>query len=91
MGNVITVLAELVEKIDGNKLRDVVKLHREVIVAQRLGYLLDMLRRQDLSKLFIGMVKEAPWRRLEPTGEAAGAGENRKWRLLVNARLEPEA
>lgn len=90
LGNVITVLSELAEKIDGVKLRDVVKRHGEVIVAQRMGYLLDMLRRQDLSKLFVGMVKEAPRRRLEPAGEVAGASENRKWCLLVNARIEPE-
>ncbi|MFA6316158.1 MAG: type IV toxin-antitoxin system AbiEi family antitoxin [Elusimicrobiota bacterium] len=89
--NAVTVLAELAEKIDGFKLRDAVKRHREVIVAQRLGYLLDQLRRQDLAKRFVSLVQGSPWRLLDPAGEAAGASENRKWRLLVNARIEPEA
>lgn len=89
--NAVTVISDLAEKIDGSKLRDAVRLHRDVLVAQRLGYLLDMLRRQDLSERFLGLVKDAPYRLLEPAGGAAGASESRKWRLLVNARIEPEA
>ena len=88
--NVVTVLSELAEKLDGGKLRQTVKGHDEVIVAQRLGYLLDKLGRQDLSKGFADWVKGAPLRLLDP---AAGSrsSENRKWRLLINARVEPEA
>jgi len=59
-------------------------------VAQRLGHLLDLLRRQDLSKGFVNMVKDAPPRPLDPTAPSAGASESRKWHILINTRLEPE-
>jgi predicted transcriptional regulator of viral defense system len=81
----------LAEKLDGAKLRDTVKRHEDVIVAQRLGYLLDSLRRQDLSKGFAGMAKSASTRPLDPAAPLAGATESRKWHVLINARLEPEA
>jgi hypothetical protein len=59
-------------------------------VAQRLGYLLDALRRQDLSKGLASMVKDAPLRPLDPAAPLAGVPESRKWRILINTRLEPE-
>lgn len=90
LDNVITVLSELAEKLDGRKLRQTVKRHDEVIVAQRLGYLLDKLGRRDLSNGFAGWVRDAPLRLLDPAGTAP-VSESRKWRLAVNTRLEPEA
>ena len=89
--NVITVLAELAEKLNGIKLKDTVKRHDEIIVAQRLGYLLDKLGRQDLSKGFIRWIEKAPLRPLDPSLPIAGASESRKWHLLINTRLEAEA
>jgi len=89
--NVATVLSELAEKLDGNKLRATVKRHGEIIVAQRLGCILDKLRRQDLTKRFAKWIGEAPLRPLDPTASSAGASKSSKWRLLVNARVEPEA
>lgn len=93
LDNVITLLSELAETLDAAKLRDTVKRHGEVLVAQRLGYLLDLLGRQDLTKGFAGWVDDAPLRRLDPSSppEEAPAKESRKWRLTVNAQLEPEA
>lgn len=88
--NVVTVLSELAEKLDARKLRRTVKGHDEVIVAQRLGYLLDKLGRQDLSKGFSDWVEAAPLRLLDP-GAKPGASESRKWRLSINAQVEPEA
>jgi predicted transcriptional regulator of viral defense system len=88
--NVVTVLSELAEKLDAAKLKQVVKRHGEVIVAQRLGYLLDKLGRRDLSQGFAEWVKEAPLRPLDPSGPPS-ASESRKWGLVVNARVEPEA
>jgi len=91
LDNVITIISELAEKLDSGRLRDTVKRHGDDIVAQRLGYLLDQLRRQDLSKGFVHMVKDTPLRPLDPTVPIVGATESRKWHILINVRLEPEA
>lgn len=88
--NVATVLSELAEKLDAAKLKQVVKRHGELIVAQRLGYLLDKLGRRELSEGFAAWVKEAPLRPLDPAGSSS-ATESRKWSLLINAKVEPEA
>jgi predicted transcriptional regulator of viral defense system len=89
--NVATVLSELAEKLDEKRLREIVKRHGEVIVAQRLGYLLDRLGRPNLAKVLAAWVAEAPLRPLDPGSPVEGASESRKWHLLVNAKLEPEA
>jgi predicted transcriptional regulator of viral defense system len=89
--NVATVLSELAEKLDGNKLRDTLKQHGEVLVGQRLGYLLDKLGQRKLSDSLIDWVKKSTLRPLDPTALIAGASESRKWNLLINVRIEPEA
>ncbi|MFN3486312.1 MAG: type IV toxin-antitoxin system AbiEi family antitoxin [Planctomycetota bacterium] len=89
--NVVTVLSELAEKFDEKRLRDTVKRHGEVIVAQRLGYLLDRIGRRNLSKGLAAWVADAPLRPLDPGTPVDGASESRRWRLLVNVALEPEA
>lgn len=88
--NVVTVLAELAEKLDSGRLAWTLKRHGEVIVAQRLGYLLDKLGREDLSRGFAEWVKEAPFRLLDASAGPRGP-EDTKWRLWVNAEVEPEA
>lgn len=89
--NVVTVLSELAEKLDAKRLCGAVKRHGEVIVAQRLGYLLDRAGRRSLTKGFAEWIADAPLRPLDPGTPTAGAPESRKWHLLVNAELEPEA
>lgn len=90
LDNVITVLSELNEKLDAVKLQKIVKQHGEIIVAQRLGYLLDYVGRKDLTERFSGWVEDASLRPLDPSTPVVKAKESRKWRLLINARLEPE-
>jgi predicted transcriptional regulator of viral defense system len=89
--NVVTVLSELAEKLDAKKLLDAVKRHGEVTVAQRLGYLLDRVGRRDVTKGLAEWIADAPLRPLDPGAPVDGASESRKWHLLVNAELEPEA
>ena len=89
--NVVTVLSELAERLDANKLRDTVKRHGEPLVAQRLGYILDRVGRRSLTKGLADWIADAPLRPLDPGNPADGAPESRKWRLLVNAELEAEA
>lgn len=89
--NVATVLSELAERLNGAKLRDTLKQYGEVIVAQRLGYLLDKLGRRKLSASLVDFVKKSTLRPLDPTAPLAGASESRKWNLLINVHVEPEA
>jgi predicted transcriptional regulator of viral defense system len=91
LDNVITVLAELSEKLSAKKVRATAENHGDVVVAQRLGYLLDHVGRHGLAKGLAEWVKDAPARPLDPGAPARGAVENRKWHLLVNVELEPEA
>ena len=83
-------LTELKEKLDAVALRKTVRKHGEILVAQRLGYLLDYVGCQDITKGFLNWIKDAPLRLLDPSAPAGRAKENRKWRLIVNARLETE-
>jgi predicted transcriptional regulator of viral defense system len=91
LDNVITVLSELAETLDAKGLRDVVKRHGDVVVAQRLGYLLDRVRPRNLTKGLADWIGDAPFRPLDPGAPIDGATESRKWRLVVNVQLEPEA
>jgi predicted transcriptional regulator of viral defense system len=91
LDHVATVLSELAEKLDPVNLRDTVERHGELLVAQRLGYLLDQSGRRRLSRELASWVRDAPLRPLDPGSPADGARESRKWHLLVNARVEPEA
>jgi predicted transcriptional regulator of viral defense system len=90
LDHVTTVLSELGEKLDATRLRDTVKRHRDILVAQRLGFLLDHVGRRDLTKRLSASVKDAPVRRLDPAAAATAARKSRKWRLLINAEVEEE-
>jgi predicted transcriptional regulator of viral defense system len=89
--NVITVLSELANRLDPRKLGATVRRHGEVIVAQRLGHLLERIDRRDLTRMFGAWVADAPVRPLDPAEPVDDAAMERTWRLLVNAELEPEA
>jgi predicted transcriptional regulator of viral defense system len=91
LDHVATVLSELAEKLDPAKMRDTAERHGEMLVAQRLGYLLDTCGRRRLSRDLAAWVRDAPLRPLDPSAPVDGARESRKWHLLVNARVEPEA
>lgn len=89
--NVITVLSELGERLGAKRLREAAMRHDEEVVAQRLGYLLDRAGRRKVTGGLADWIKDAPLRRLDPASPIRGATESRKWHLLVNAQLEPEA
>lgn len=91
LANVVTVLSELSERLDRRRLRDTARRHGEVVVVQRLGYLMDKVGRKDLSAGLAGFVKHAPLRVLEPGIRGKGGRENAKWRLLVNVQVRAEA
>ena len=91
LANVVTVLKELSDRLDPGRLRETARRHGEVVVGQRLGYLLEKVGRKGLSTGLAGFVKRAPLRVLEPGIPAKGGRENAKWHLLVNVQLRAEA
>lgn len=91
LDNVAGVLGELVESIDAGKL---VASARACPIAwsQRLGYLLDVTEHRDLADGLVPLVREharfvAPLVRAKPK---TGAERVERWRLAVNAAIEPD-
>jgi predicted transcriptional regulator of viral defense system len=93
---VATVLADLGEKIDGDKLAAMAG-HFDRATVQRLGYLLDRLGQAGHAQALYNHLitrKPTPWVALEPPKRGAGKSEaipierNERWRVTV--RRHPE-
>lgn len=91
LDNVATVLAELVEVIDAERL--VSECMRSPLAwVQRLGYLLDLTGKHDLADTLVPSVV-ARAKDVAPLVRAAtrsGAPRATRWKLAVNATVEPE-
>jgi predicted transcriptional regulator of viral defense system len=88
LGHVASVLAELVEALDPEKLVWLAP-QGPIAWAQRLGYLLDVTDNRGLANVLLPVVKErandfAPLVRAQRT---AGATRLARWKLAVNASL----
>jgi predicted transcriptional regulator of viral defense system len=91
LDNVASVLAELVETIDPPKLLAAAKLC-PIVWVQRLGYLLDVGGHSELSEVLVPHVQEhahvaAP---LVRARSRAGSEHASRWKLAVNASVEPD-
>jgi predicted transcriptional regulator of viral defense system len=90
LDQVATVLADLAEVIDPDKLAAVAKTS-PIPWAQRLGYLLERVEAPDKAaalKVYVG--KHADVTRLLPSAPPQPAGRNADWKLDVNVTVEPE-
>lgn len=88
-----TVLAELVEKTDFEKLGSEFVKVAPVACFQRLGYILeDVLEEQEAADAVYGLLKRAGVRlqaaALKAGKDAAGAELDSRWKILVNERIE---
>ena len=91
LDNVLTVLQELVEKLKASKLAQLALLSPKPWT-QRLGYLLDLAgagsKTDKLAKYVTRDVTEpSP---LQPDKSTEQAKRNQRWKLLINADLEPD-
>jgi len=91
LDNVASVLAELVEMIDGLKLIEAARLC-PIAWVQRLGYLLDLTEHRGLADALVDHVREhaavlAPLVRAKPTARAERV---ERWKLAINASVEPD-
>ncbi len=93
LDNVITVLSELAERLNSSKLLEIVKRHGDPFVARRMGWLLEKVGRKNLT---VGLTKwvgnkNVPLIRLDSAEGIEKVSISKKWRLLINVELEPEA
>ena len=91
LDHVATVLAELAESLDPIQLG---RLAHSVpmVVAQRLGFLLDLVGQSAVAEPLAAIVTQAspPMTPLRTGRSLRGAERDRKWRLGVNTVVEPD-
>lgn len=91
LDNVATILAELAERIDEKDLVAIAVLS-PIAWAQRLAYLLDLVGPEDKTgglADYISLKKPVP-SPLMPSKPFRGIDRLKRWRLLVNAKVEAE-
>jgi predicted transcriptional regulator of viral defense system len=93
LGNIATVLAELTEKMTGEKLAEVARAEGNVSIAQRLGHLLELAGASAISEQLAAWVDQRHPRfvPLRPDRSVKSAARDVRWRVLVNERVEVEA
>ena len=89
--NVATVLSELGESLDSAELPSLSQFS-PIPWSQRLGFLLDLVGHSSRSTALADFVKNRATETtvLVPGGSEASANRNARWKLLVNADLEPD-
>jgi len=90
LSNVATVLAELAERLDPNRLVEAARAEAAWAVAQRLGHLLDLVgareRTEELAEMLAGQgVRNTP---LRPGRPIRGCPVDRRWGVMANEPVE---
>lgn len=92
LNQVATVLAELGEKIEPDRLREVVRKEKNMAYCQRLGYLLDrlgfMVKTQPLFD-WLGVEKPLP-AFLDPSRPKGKSSFNKKWQVFENQTIQTD-
>jgi hypothetical protein len=93
LDHVATVISELTASLNPKRLVAALDVVHDIPNAQRLGYILDVLRRRDLSRAVHQWVAGRAERiqPLWPDRPFPAGREDRKWQLLINAPVEVEA
>ena len=91
LNHVATVLAELVDVMEPQKLANVSE-NLSVRYAQRLGYILDYLGHDALTGPMHHLISQKKMRYilLRPDSPLQNAEKNTKWRILINERIESD-
>lgn len=92
LGNIVSVLAELAEKIDPERLLKAADAETELAAVQRCGLLLELAGAGDkIERLAAWIANRRPRTiPLRADRDAKGAPKSQRWRLLVNERIEVE-
>lgn len=93
LGHVAAVLVELAPKIDPGLLLEAARRENGLPNAQRLGYLLDLVGAGEAGAGLAEWVAEhrPRYRALRPDRPLGAAEKNRRWRLVINERIELDA
>ena len=93
MDHVASVISQMAASINPKRLVAALEVVGDVPNAQRLGYILDLLRRRRLADSVHRWVVRHPERLqpLLPGQPFKNARENHRWRLLLNSSVEIEA
>lgn len=88
--NVATILTELVESMDAKRLIELMKLNPELFWVQRLGYLLESLGFADLANELAKALsdKQLHWARLVSHALYNPLERDKKWKIIVNTKVE---
>lgn len=91
LDNVATILSELAENLDGEKLVNAARFS-PIAWAQRLGYLLELVGEADkVDELARYLAQEKPIPTpLQRSKPFKGASKNPRWSIMVNAEVEAE-
>jgi predicted transcriptional regulator of viral defense system len=92
LSNVATIVGELAEGLDAGKLLEVARLS-PISWSQRLGYILELVGHEDLAKALEPFVQEhaRSYTPLRRAAAIAKATRSARWKLIVNAEVEPDA
>jgi len=93
LDHVAAVIAELSPSLNPKRLIAAVCAVNDIPNAQRLGYILDRVRKRAISDALHDWVERRIERSqpLRPGRPVSGAEEDRRWRLLINSPLEVES
>jgi len=90
LGNVVTVLTELLEKINSEELLIQCKNQVPLAILQRLGYLLDFCGGEKVTSLLYDWLKQQKLQivSLRPDKDVNDATMDKKWKIMVNEIME---
>ena len=91
MDNVATVLSELAETLSVDKLVSIATKY-PISSSQRLGYILDLLKKRSLTPTLKNYVKKKAMRYtpLLPGKSMLKASRSSEWKVAINENIEPE-
>lgn len=91
LNHVATVLEELGESLNGNKLKKISHIY-PVVCTQRLGYLMDLTGHSKASRNLADYIKDLnpPYVLLRPKKDKQYFEKNLKWHLLINEKIETD-
>ena len=92
--NIATVLSELNEKIDANKMLALIKTENYKPLIQRLGYLFEIIRAKELTQLlkhYLSKQKKLSYVLLAPYNKKVkNVKKNIMWKLIINTKIESD-
>jgi len=90
--NILTVLSELVEKMEVNELDKVLNTKREAPVLQRLGYLVELLGLDSFTTIILKHLRNHCFEKavLNPSNPSKKGDFSKRWKLIINEQIESD-